>query len=433
MLGVILLLYFDNFIRFTYSTCYGFLGFLGDLFSSILIDEPKVVRVLKVLLWIGVSLLAMPWLMALKPYLPITLIIVTAIIIIMHQYSGRLLNSKLSKVFLDEVFKEPSKLFKLLEELRERSLINDIFDESRGSRSILSLFPLMLLPIIYAIFILFATAYIVSIPAQSSSNIHEFMMLGLAIINITAIALTVTSNSTVNVQHNQVRQGNTYMINITDAISSLINEYILPRKPKTALGHAYKITYYIAYILPKPKVRVEPPKITGGIYVCNNDLKNKIVEFIYGNGKGCGNEGGSGKGSGETLRGICEVLACSNVIGLDSLLEVESPYRFLEPNNVDSKKRTYITIPLKRSDSRGIIVLKALKGHIIKYRESNGTDPVKCMPHRLISILAIGDEELISELNMILGAYSRVPTDYELINCLKFKRSSMRRLFSNKS
>ncbi|WP_252900505.1 hypothetical protein [Vulcanisaeta sp. JCM 14467] len=99
--------------------------------------------------------------------------------------------------------------------------------------------------------------------------------------------------------------------------------------------------------------------------------------------------------------------------GLKDLLEIESPYELLSLDNPNSSE----LLQLRSADGKRMTVLiKAWKGctHVVRDIVRN-VDPrfdrvrIKCRRGRVITVFAVGHEELLGELDLILNLYGKPP------------------------
>ncbi len=382
---------------------------IGTPFIYLLTDESRVMRVTKILIWISIGLAIQLCFPLLRTLLYLSLVL-AATTVIMYWYTNKLLNSVLDEVMFDYAIKDPVDLFTLLEYTREHSLVEDLINHIKALKlqKIIPLIPVVFLPSAFSLFIAFITAFTVQALKQSSIDSYGLAMLGLAtmIISLVALILMLMRGEYNESDNGQVSQGPSSSSVIND-IQGFVNDYVKPKRTGAVLGHVYLIGYYLMSCFPKPKVHLNIPKVFGDIYVCNNDLKNKLMEFL-------GNE---------NKNKVNEVLTCNKILNLSSILGIESPYRFLIPNdprdgNDKGGSNSFVTIKLNKNNARIVIAFKAWKGSIIEHNNKK----MKCKDLRLISVLAVGHEKLLRELELILRLYSRVPNEHELIECAKNKK-----------
>ncbi|MGC8597869.1 MAG: hypothetical protein ACP5NY_08180, partial [Thermocladium sp.] len=183
---------------------------IGTPFVYLLTDESRVMRITKILIWIGIGLVIQLYFPLLRTLLYLSLGL-AATTVVMYWYTGKLLNSVLDEVMFDYAIKDPVNLFALLEYIREHSLVEDLINNIKMLK-LLKLIPLIsvvFLPLAFSSLIAFITAFTVQVLKQSSIDSYGLAMLGLAtmIISLVALILMVMRGEYNESDNGQVSQG----------------------------------------------------------------------------------------------------------------------------------------------------------------------------------------------------------------------------------
>ncbi|GAB6944135.1 hypothetical protein [Vulcanisaeta sp. JCM 14467] len=383
-----------------------------------LIDKPREVRILQVITWVGagIALWGCDGVLRNPIFTGILLIAVLASIVMLHRRANELVNELTNDITpINELLISPGNIVETIKRLEGRNIIDDIsiiIKKGKGIKKLLQYSPIPLLPILTALFIAFSVVFAMDTILHPfiSVNSHDAITAGLGIMVLAILALLMI-NLTVKTtgitdQGSATNQGINYM---GAHALDIVNEYFNPTKAKSILSHLYKTVYYVLSFFPKLKLSINAPKPYLKIYVSNNRLCDELTNFV----KNHLNEDNEKK-----LGKLREILGCEDgkgrsMSGLKDLLEIESPYELLSLDNPNSSE----LLQLRSADGKRMTVLiKAWKGctHVVRDIVRN-VDPrfdrvrIKCRRGRVITVFAVGHEELLGELDLILNLYGKPP------------------------
>ena len=363
----------------------------------------------------------------------ILLIAAFVIVVILYRRANKLVNELMNDITpINELLTKPGNIVETIKQLEGRNVIDDIskiIKKRRDIKEVLRYLPILLLSIFTAAFVAFSAAFTVDVVLHPLMNMSSYdaITAGAGIAVLAALTLAIMNLTTKTTETTNQRPTTNQGVNYMGAYArDIVNNYLNPTKTKSILSHPYKAIHYVLLACPKLKLSINTPRPYVGVYVCNDKLREKLVElfkkYLYLNQEILDKNTNDDerrkimeeieKVIEERLETILDCKDNTNMSRLKDFLEIESPYELLSLDNPNLGELFLLIVGNKWV----VMLIKAWKGCAYAVRDIvSNVDPrfnrvrIKCERRRVITVFTVGHEELLGELDLILNLYGKPP------------------------